>query len=349
MIAIDLDRQARLFRRKYIPAIITVLHGKNTITTREVQSKTGASYAEVWKCLNALSKADIVYRTGKTFTPNQQYLRSPKQIVLNPFDARVSCLFRSKVLQVILSALFTQGRLEFETLMEFAGSDDMTLRRALAILIDSGLVVRAGDMYSLDALRIVPVADRIQYVPQAKLRTAVEAFLKYLKPTADMASIIVYGKASRGLGTRTVDLFLVVEDVSNVETLRGLVNTLGSIRNRVEEEYDVTLDIAMCSVLDWCNHILGYVHPPSISIMRARWGIVVSGDLIRPDGERYLRALSRGLTETEFQIWINKGYVERRADSWQLTHLGFRALAQKPPTKITEEDVRGIRIITTIE
>jgi len=349
MIDINLDLQAQLFRRKYVPAVINALYDKNAVTVREVQRETKASYGEAWKCLMALSRGDIVRKVRKTFVPNRRYLKSPGHIVLNPYDARISGLFRNRVVHSVMSALFARGPLDFGTLMEFTASDDMTLRRALAILIDTGLAVHRECVFSLHATRIAAVEDKLQYVPRLGVRAAVEAFLMNLHPEHKAMSIIVYGKASKGLTAKNIDLVCVVENTSNTDALVSLVKALRDISECVEKEHSVKFDITICSVLDWCNHILGYVCPPSIAIMRALYGIAVFGGPVEPRGEQYLHALSKGLTKTEFEVWVDKGYAEKAGESWRLTELGYALLAQKPPTRATEENIEGIRIITTVE
>jgi len=327
-----------IFRIKEVAPILELFASEEKpMKVAQVQRMLGISQSKVWRILTVLCDVELMFKNRQTkeFAANRRLVKK-ESIYLNPYDSGLDKLLANKAIRPVLHALINC----FQPIPEELQLDKVTIWRAIKVLLKNEILEMEKEQFRI---RTYVAPERMtQYIPNLRIRSVIELFANRLDSAEArkwIEAAIVYGKASIGAKTTSINILIVtssIDDEKNRQVAKAAVEAEKEAKGAFA---NLQFRFVLCPILMWFDHKLCVASPPSLDVLSAFRGIPIIGEKPPFDKKRFFEEFQSQLAPTDVEELLRRGYVESIKGEYTFTDLGLKILRSAPPTKATQREL----------
>ncbi|MEM2045761.1 MAG: hypothetical protein QXO20_06240 [Candidatus Bathyarchaeia archaeon] len=294
----------------------------------------GFSRKSAWQTIKALKASEFIvpHKWGR-YKANEFLVRNEK-ILLNPNDAMLELILKSKYVRRVLKAALRYAPWDVKGLASLTGASLRSVLRAIDALKSCRIMGEEG------SLQFIYKPERgVELLPRSFHREVMEHFLKCLENYGSLgftSAVVVFGSAADGLLLQPIRVACMVSLTQKPQEYLQLAFTLNIAKDNVKSSFNVDIDPAIVVENAYLAAKLDILASPNPLLTQITQGLCIFGRT--PEKEEYFDILNKiaPLTEGEVKEKLEKGYIKAEHGHYIFTDKALNAIRSRAPTNINE-------------
>jgi len=345
LISIPYKSLPLLFKHKGMEKVMPFIHTNPGFSIRHLRDQVGLGRKLSQSILKTLLWTEHIEKQGRRYFPTEKI--NAEYLIVNLRDVRTDALFKWSGARSILLTLYEKRTAKVYELSVFLGIPYRTIKRTLHYLRRAGIV---SDLH-INKDVIMQPRDPLELVPRKEHRTLLQDYISMIKEKGlDNLPIILFGDASYGMPTLTIDLLVLLKGFMKPEEQERIMEGFVLASKNITSSYGVALEVIFALEEVWLAHKLDFTSKRNEILTRALRGICLRGRTPKKEDYFELHQLANPAPPTKIKEWIVRGYVQEANGRYVYTDKAIERFREKAPTNVVEVLVpildRKVRFIT---